>query len=128
MSVCETKTIDPTKKWTVLAVLINLYKFENCVFSWNVDEGSVITLEIVISTEKFVELEKSGSKCVRSFLRSELITQEVVFNHVAEELSSCGEKYFEGEDLEEMGFEAEFFVIDYRVCDCQSDVLFAFDE
>ena len=128
MTICETKTIDSTKKRTILAVLVNLYKFENCVFSWNMDEGSLITLEIVIPTEKFLELEKSGPKSVRNFLRSELIMQEEVFNHVARELSSCGEKFFEGEDLEEMGFETDFFVLDYRICDYQSDVPFAFDD
>jgi len=127
MSICETKSINASEKWTILAVLVNLYKFENCAFSWNMDQGSAFTLEYHIPAEKFAELEKSGSRGVRNLLRHELITDADVFNHVAEVLSSCGEMYFEGEELEKMGFETEFFVIDYRVCDCPSDVSYAFD-
>lgn len=127
MSICETKSINVSKEWTILAVLVNLYKFENFVFSWNMDQGSVFTLEYHIPTEKFAELEKSGSQGVRNVLRHELITDADVFNHVAEVLSSCGEMYFEGEELEKMGFETEFFVVDYKVCDCSRDVLYAFD-
>ena len=124
MSICETKTIDSTKNWNILAVWVCLHKFENYVFSYN--NGSAITLETHVPTEKLIEVEKSGPNGVINFLRDELITDESIFFHVAEELSG-GDTYFEGEELEKMGFETDFFVVDYKVCESPRDVLYAFD-
>ncbi len=124
MSICETKTIDSTKNWTILAVWVYLHKFENYVFSYT--KGSAINLETHVPTEKLIEVEKSGPNGVMNFLRDEWITDESIFCHVAEELS-CGHMYFEGEELEKMGFETDFFVVDYKVCESPIDVLYAFD-
>ena len=125
MSICESKTINASKDWTILAVQVYLYKFENHVFSYN--NGSAITLETHVFTEKLIDAEKSGPNGVINFLRDELITDESIFTHVAEELS-LSDMYFEGEELEKMGFETDFFVVDYKECDCPRDVLYAFDE
>ena len=95
------------------------------MFSCN--NGSTITLETRVFTEKLIDAEKSGPNGVINFLRDELITDESIFIHVAEELS-LSDMYFEGEELEKMGFETDFFVVDYKECDCPSDVLYAFDE
>ena len=126
MSICETKTINVSKKWTILAVQVYLHNFENPVFSWN--KENAMSLELLVPSEKFFEVVNSDGPCgVMQSLRNSWITKEDVFNYVASELSLSGEMFFEREDLEGMGFETNFSVIDYKVCDCQSEVLFAFD-
>lgn len=124
MSICETKTINASKEWTILAVWVYLHKFENHVFSYT--NGSAITLETHVETEKLIDAEKSGPNGLINFLRDELITDESIFFHVAEELS-LSNMYFEGEDIEKMGFETDFFIVDYKVCETPKDVLYAFD-
>ena len=126
MSICETKTINSSKKWTILAVQVYIHKFENSVFSWN--QRNAISLELLVPSEKFFDVVNfQGPYGVLRSLRNGWITEESVFNHVAEELSLSGEMFFERADLEKMGFETNFSVIDYTCCDCQSEVPYAFD-
>lgn len=126
MSICESKITNASKKWTILAVQVYLRNFENSVFSWN--QENAISLELLVPSETFLEVVNfDGPNGVIQSLRNSWITKEDVFNHVASELSLSGEMFFEREDLEKMGFETNFSVIDYKVCDCQSEVRFAFD-